>query len=223
MIQLEGIVGRSCMLNFACAYTVLLPEQLVPGERIPLVIALHDVGTGRQGLVQVLGASGLVDAYRVAVALPEGRLSCFLNMAHGPRWQAYIREELLPRITAAMPCDASRVYALGVGAGALGALALARDGLPCALVDPVVDDPFGYQASRWPAEEAWLAVFEGQEAQWQPGLWANIHGMMTGTASALHTAAAKLGLAHWQAEASAAPLADKLAAAFAYFTQCRKG
>lgn len=222
MILLEG-TRRSQTLNFPNAYTVLLPDAPRAGERFPLVLCLHDLGEDRQSMAYAIHSATLPGQMRTALVIPDGRRSCFLDMAHGPRWNAYLERELLPALCASMPCDSSRLSVLGLGAGALGALALARRGLPCVLIDPCTQDPLARNAMRWPCEAEWLSLFEGREAQWQPGPWDEGDGLLLGNPQALTAAAAQLGLRRWRAEPSEAKRSDLLARALEWLENEAKG
>lgn len=185
-------------LNFPNAYTVLLPEKAAGERRFPLILCLHDLGKDRWQCMRELCLEEIVEKSGVALVLPDGRRSCFLNMAHGPRWSDYLIRELAVQLCHTFPLKSESVGVLGVGAGALGALALARQGIPCALVEPELRDVVAFDSLRWPREMEWRSVMEGQEAKWQPPYWQQTEGTMVGSSAALNRAEELLGLSHWK-------------------------
>ncbi len=93
MIVVDGR-ARTNYLKFPNAYTLLLPERAGKGERMPFVLCLHDLGQDRWQCLREMDAQELVERLGIALVLPDGRYSCFLNMAHGPRWNDYLGQEL---------------------------------------------------------------------------------------------------------------------------------
>lgn len=214
MIIMDGqSVSRT--LNFPDTYTVMLPDTALQGKRCPMVICLHDLGQDHQQLLYAAAAAELPDCLGVALVIPNGRRSCFLNMAHGPRWLDDVSQDLPRRLQAAMPVDPDRMSVIGLGAGALAALQMARCGVPCGLIDPCTADPLAWNSSRWPRKEEWLGVFEDKAGDWQPGLWADTKGSMTGDSAAIRRTAQQLGLDHWRVIETGTALGDKLASCLA--------
>ena len=92
--------------------------------RIPYVLCLHDDGQNGEKLLQSLHCASAVDAANVALLLPDGQNSCFLNMAHGPKWETYLLRGLLPFAERTFPLRA-KPGLLGVGTGGWAAARLA--------------------------------------------------------------------------------------------------
>lgn len=185
-------------LNFTNAYTLLLPERAVKGERFPLILCLHDLGGDRWQCMREMDTEDLVERLGIALVLPDGRRSCFLNMAHGPRWSDYLAQELLVRLCHTFPLERQKTGVVGVGAGALGALALARQGIPCALTEPRLGEALSCDGSCWLRAAEWSSVLEGCEAQWNPTHWEAVQGTLAGSKEALDDADRALGLSHWK-------------------------
>ncbi len=197
MIVVDGRSGTK-YLKFPNAYTLLLPESMGKGERLPLILCLHDLGWDRWRCMREMCAESLVESLGIALVLPDGRRSCFLNMAHGPRWNDYLAQELFVRLCRTFPLESKRTGVLGVGAGALGALELAKRGIPCALAEPRIEEALTCGSQCWQRQEEWRGVLEGREADWNPSCWRTVQGVMTGSKKALDDAHRALGLSHWR-------------------------
>lgn len=197
MIVVDGRM-QTKYLSFPNAYTLLLPESAVKGERFPLVLCLHDLGGDRWQCMREMRAEDLVERFGIALVLPDGRRSCFLNMAHGPRWSDYLAQELFVRLCRTFPLDCKKTGVLGTGAGALGALALARQRIPCVLAEPRLGDTLARDGSCWLREAEWSSVLEGRRSDWDPSQWESVQGAMTGSREALDDAGRTLGLSHWK-------------------------
>ena len=193
MLLIEGRYDART-LHFPCNYDVLLPDAALNGARCPAALWLHDLGEDRHTLLHEAAPGRLVDELGLALILPEGRRSCFLNMAHGPRWHDFLALELIPLMSVTFPVDREKTGVIGKGAGALGALALAKRGLPCTLIRPEVCDADGWDRQRWPHEGEWKGVFEGQADAWQSGQWQSAKGLLLDGGAA----AARFDLSHWQ-------------------------
>jgi len=197
MIVVDGRSGTK-YLKFPNAYTLLLPESMGKGERLPLILCLHDLGWDRWRCMREMCAESLVESLGIALVLPDGRRSCFLNMAHGPRWNDYLAQELFVRLCRTFPLESKRTGVLGVGAGALGALELAKRGIPCALAEPGISDALTCGSRYWPNKAQWCGALKGREADWQPSRWQAVQGVMAGSKKALDDAERTLGLSHWK-------------------------
>ena len=205
MLLIEGRCD-SRILRFPCNYDVLLPNAALTGARCPSALWLHDLGEDRHALFHEAAPGRLVDELSLALILPEGRRSCFLNMAHGPRWHDFLALELIPLIGETLTVDGGKTGVIGKRAGALGALALAKRGLPCALIRPETYDVDGWDCRRWPIEGEWKGVFEGQADQWRSGQWQGAKGLLLDGDAAEE----RFGLSHWQRSAAAVDPAEAL-------------
>lgn len=190
--------ARTNYLKFPNAYTLLLPERAGKGERLPFVLCLHDLGQDRWQCMREMDAQELVERLGIALVLPEGRYSCFLNMAHGPCWNDYLGQELPAQLCHTFALDREKTGVLGAGAGALGALELAKKGIPCALAEPGISDALTCGSRYWPNKAQWCGALKGREADWQPSRWQAVQGVMAGSKKALDDAERTLGLSHWK-------------------------
>ncbi len=185
-------------LNFTNAYTLFIPEAMADGKRFPLVLCLHDLEKDRWRCMQKGNLEELAERLEVALVMPDGRRSCFLNMAHGPRWNDYLLQELAVQLCNTFPIESGNVGVIGAGTGALGALALAGQGIPCVLVEPEIRDIEGRDSRRWPREAEWRGVFEGRREYWKPSYWQDVYGVIAGGEVAVNRTEELLELFHWK-------------------------
>ncbi len=216
MLLMNGSILHSDVLHFPEQYAVALPRKAVDGARVPLALVLHDLGAGREDVLHNVRLERLVEETQTALVLPEGRRSCFLDMAHGPRWSAFLKDELLPVLHAQMGLDTSDPLAAGIGAGALGALRLAADGgMRAALIDPVLEDAFGWNKARWPKQAEWLSVFEDRQEEWKPEALRAARGLLVGSAETLDGCMPRLS-GDWARATQDGDLESKLLTALSY-------
>ena len=86
---------RAKTLGFPVRYDLALPDAALEGARVPVTLLLHDLGQGLTQWRDQARLARLVEGFQVALLMPEGRRSCFVDMAHGPQWNAFLRRELL--------------------------------------------------------------------------------------------------------------------------------
>lgn len=156
-------------LGIPLHYALVLPEEALSGERYPLILCLHDLGQSGETLLPRL--SGLADELHVGILLPDGRRSCFADMAHGPCWATALATDVLGRLQVSLRILLDRAGVIGIGTGALGAMQLAKRAraarFVCATVNPALDTPFAWDEKRWPSQGEWLGVFDGQQAEFR--------------------------------------------------------
>ena len=197
MILLDGSM-RSRTLGFPLSYTVAMPDKTVKGERVPPVLLLHNLGEGRSDLIHSMALSPLVQKSGVALIIPEGRRSCFLNMTHGPKWNDLLRCELISRLRDELPLAAGALSVIGYGAGCLGALQLARDpSIRCALINPIYIGLLKRNGDIWPVEAEWKGVFEDTQEQWEKKLFKETRGLLSGCAEQIRAVRETFDLNGW--------------------------
>jgi hypothetical protein len=112
-------------LGIATTFHLALPDSATAnGARLPYALCLHDYGANGQRFLTDACPAATVDARRVALLVPDGQNGCFLNMAHGPRWETYLLEGLIPFAERTFPL-AGLPTLLGVGTGGWAAARLA--------------------------------------------------------------------------------------------------
>ena len=112
-------------LGIASGFHLALPDIACEHtERIPFALCLHDYGQNGEQLLRLLCCADLVDQTRTALLLPNGQNSCFMNMAHGPAWETYLLQGLLPLAKRSFPLGgAPKLFGLGTGGWAAARLA----------------------------------------------------------------------------------------------------
>lgn len=191
---------RSSVLHFAAEYSLALPDTAVLGEGVPAALLLHDLGEGREQWLYGAGLQKLTEETGFAFVIPEGRRSCFQNMAEGPQWEDYLVRELLPAAAERNGLKTDACPVIGIGAGALGAFRLAADhGFYCAALEPVCEPAFAYGCPEWAGgEKEWAGVFKGREKEWDRALFAAARGVLVGSGQRIASAAKRLGLNGWK-------------------------
>jgi putative tributyrin esterase len=116
MIVIRGGAHLSA-LGISSSFVLALPEDACEiGIRIPYVLCLHDDAQNGDRLLRILNCEQLVDGRRFALLLPNGQNGCFMNMAHGPKWQTYLLDGLLPFAERSFPL-VGKPSLLGIGTG----------------------------------------------------------------------------------------------------------
>lgn len=112
-------------LGMTTGFLVALPDSACAGgPRIPYALCLHDYGQNGERLLQTMNCATLVDERNVALLLPDGQNGCFLDMAHGPKWETYLMQGLLPFAERTFPLQKTpKVFGLGTGGWAAARLA----------------------------------------------------------------------------------------------------
>ena len=118
--------AQLAQLGISSSFRVALPDSAcTSAQRLPVVVCLHDYAQNSERMLQTLCLNTLVDECHVALLLPDGQNSCFADMAHGPRWQTYLLEGLIPFAQRTFPLG-NRMYLLGVGTGGWAAASIAE-------------------------------------------------------------------------------------------------
>lgn len=206
MLMLDGKEHRSG-LGFPCHYTVVLPERAVRGEASPLILCLHDLGESRETLLYEMGLGVLADELGVALLIPDGRRSCFLDMAHGPAWATFFAGEQVRRMQHDFRLRIDRMGVAGIGAGALGALQICRltgaTQFVCAAVDPAFEMVDRCDEAQWPRAQEWMGVFDNCADRWTPECFRGTEGCLIGAEDRVSGCAARFGLCGWEQQALA--------------------
>ena len=114
-------------LGIAASFTVALPDAIcTQNTRVPYVLCLHDYGQNAEQFLRTLACDALVDKHNIGLLIPNGQNSCFLDMAHGPHWESYLMNELLPYAQRTFPLQENpKVFGAGTGGWAAARLAAA--------------------------------------------------------------------------------------------------
>ena len=95
-------------------------------EPLPTLVLLHGMGHDADCWLHRSNAERYACEAGIAIILPEGELSCYENMAHGPNYRDYIIQELPGRMRSIFPLshDRSKNFIAGCSMGGCGALKL---------------------------------------------------------------------------------------------------
>lgn len=169
MLILKGQQGGTS-LGIPLHYILVLPKEALLGESYPLILCLHDLGQSSEALLYNLSFAPLADEMHIAILIPDGRRSCFVDMAHGPCWATALGNDVLSRLQTSFRIRTECAGVIGIGTGALGAMQIAkkteRTRFVCAMVDPAMEMPFICDEKLWPSRQEWLGVFEGKQEEW---------------------------------------------------------
>ena len=95
-------------------------------EPLPTLVLLHGMGHDADCWLLRSNVERYACEAGIAIILPEGELSCYENMAHGPNYRDYIIQELPGRMRSIFPLshDRSKNFIAGCSMGGCGALKL---------------------------------------------------------------------------------------------------
>ncbi len=157
----EGVLN-SDLVDLRPRYWISYPPGTRPGDRMPVVVALHGAGSTAEGWCDRLGLDAFLAAsgHRMAVAAVDGGTSSFWHeRSDGQDAGRMLLEEFLP-VLAERGLDLGACALLGWSMGGLGALLagarLAEDGPP----PPVL----AVSPALWPAyDQAMPGAFDTEE------------------------------------------------------------
>ena len=127
-VTFRDVTFRSAALNRDMQYRVVLPRGEAPGERLPVVYALHGGGGGfkewtNDSDVAHFAESGLI------LVMPEGNSSYYTNAVNPPqdRYEDYIIGDLILDVESKFPVATGRSKRaiIGISMGGFGAVKLA--------------------------------------------------------------------------------------------------
>lgn len=116
-------------LNMATGANLILPmpRHGAPGRApLPVLYLLHGMGDDFSCWLRKTGVERWALEAGLAVVMPDGGLSCYENMVHGPRYRDYILEELPDFMARTFPLSRHRAenFIAGCSMGGFGALKL---------------------------------------------------------------------------------------------------
>ena len=147
-VVMQDVTFHSAALNRDMQYRAVLPKNIGPGKKLPVVYLLHGGGSSfrtwsNDSDVARFAESGLI------LIMPEGNSSYYTNSASQPqeRYEDYIVSDLISDVESRFPVAATRASRaiIGVSMGGFGAvnLALKHPGLFAfaGALSPAVDVP----------------------------------------------------------------------------------
>lgn len=117
-------------LNCSTRINLILPlprSAHLPAQDLPLLILLHGMGDDSGAWLRKTSVERYALSHGIAVAMPDGALSCYENMAHGARYHDFITDELKRLLQSNFPVsrDRERNFIAGCSMGGCGAMKLA--------------------------------------------------------------------------------------------------
>ncbi len=116
-------------LNMYAPVNVILPLPRDAQDEVrdlPTLYLLHGMGDDHTSWLRKTAVERYALEAGLAVVMPDGALSCYENMAHGPRYRDYVADEL-PRVmreTFPLSGDREKNFIAGCSMGGFGALKL---------------------------------------------------------------------------------------------------
>ena len=119
-------------LNMCATVNVILPMPRRVGlafSPLPVLYLLHGMGDDFSCWLRKTGVERYALEAGLAVVMPDGGLSCYENMVHGPRYRDYIARELPEFMLRTFPLSRNRAetYIAGCSMGGFGALKIGLD------------------------------------------------------------------------------------------------
>jgi putative tributyrin esterase len=117
----------SAALNRDMPYRVVLPANIAPGQKLPVVYLLHGGGGGFRDWTNDSDVAGFAEQ-GVILVMPEGNSSYYVNSATRPddRYEDYIVKDLISDVEGRFPAAAGRSNraVIGNSMGGFGAINL---------------------------------------------------------------------------------------------------
>lgn len=111
-------------LGISTSVSLVLPTDRNETEPLPVLWLLHGGGGCHQDFVRFCGAARLAEQYHMAIVMPDGQNSSWVDMAYGPHWETYLTDALRKYVFGHFPVSSRREdnYIGGISMGGYGAL-----------------------------------------------------------------------------------------------------
>jgi len=106
---------------------VILPNEIKPGERLPVLYLLHGLSDDHTMWQRRTSLERYLEKYRLAVVMPNAHRSFYTDMVHGEKYFTYMADELPRLMQGFFPISAERSqnFVAGLSMGGYGAFKLA--------------------------------------------------------------------------------------------------
>lgn len=111
-------------MGISTSVSLALPVRPEEGDRkLPALYLLHGGGGCCLDFLYT-GITRFAEQYRVAVIMPDGQNSSWVDMTYGPKWETYLTESLPDYVTSHFPVSGLRkdTCIAGVSMGGYGAI-----------------------------------------------------------------------------------------------------
>ncbi|AZN42496.1 alpha/beta hydrolase [Paenibacillus albus] len=117
----------SSVLGMTSPLTVIMPQDVQPGEKLPVLYMLHGLSDDDTTWLRQTTIEYQLANRRMAVVMPNVHRSFYSDMAHGRKYWTYISEELPKIVKAMFPISDRRedTFVAGLSMGGYGAFKLA--------------------------------------------------------------------------------------------------
>lgn len=126
-VVMHDVTFHSVALNRDMPYRVVLPANLAPGQKLPVVYLLHGGGGGFRDWTNDSDVAGFAEQ-AVILVMPEGNSSYYVNSATRPddRYEDYIVKDLIADVEGRFPAAVGRSNRaiIGISMGGFGAINL---------------------------------------------------------------------------------------------------
>jgi putative tributyrin esterase len=120
---------QSRILEKTMAVNVLLPERDDPTDHRPhrVLFLLHGLFGDHTAWMRLTSIERYADSHRIAVVMPDGGRSYYVDNAAGPRWGAFVADEVPDIARAIFPLSDRRedTFIAGLSMGGYGAVRIA--------------------------------------------------------------------------------------------------
>ena len=127
-VRMQDVSFKSAALRRPMPYRVILPSEISPGQKLPVIYLLHGGGGNYRDWSNYSDVARFAGD-RLILVMPEGESSYYVNAAERPndRFEDYIIEDLIADVESRFPVAAGRASRaiVGVSMGGFGAVTLA--------------------------------------------------------------------------------------------------
>lgn len=122
------VTFHSAALNRDMPYRAIVPANIAPNQKLPVVYLLHGSGGGFRDWSNYADVAGYAE-HGLILVMPEGNSSYYTNSADRPqdRYEDYIVHDLIADVEQRLPAAVGRAHRaiVGVSMGGFGAVVLA--------------------------------------------------------------------------------------------------
>jgi len=126
-VVMHDVTFHSLALKRDMPYRVVLPANIVPGQKLPVAYLLHGGGGGLRDWTNDSDVAGFAEQELILV-MPEGNSSYYANSAERPedRYEDYIVKDLIEDVEGRFPAAVGRSNraVIGISMGGFGAINL---------------------------------------------------------------------------------------------------
>ena len=121
------LLRSSAILASQTRVQIILPDQIAPGEKLPVLWLLHGLGDNGSCWQRKTNLEQVASQSRLCIVMPDGGRSFYTNMAIGGHYWDYLTQELIPQMREMLPLSVAPAdnFVGGNSMGGYGAFKLA--------------------------------------------------------------------------------------------------